>query len=155
MREDGNDDHRKDSGKTCREKKVEPGELINARVDLVFANENTGDLAIDQFKKAGFNKVFDPNRVMFVADHFIPPKDISCAQQFRNVRLFFREMGLSNFLDVGRVGIEHILLPELGLLKPGDSAGCADTHTCSAGVLGAFASGAWPKEDSALKSQRQ
>lgn len=127
--------------KHAGKKKVEPGELINARVDLVFANENTGDLAIDQFKKAGFNKVFDPNRVMFVADHFIPPKDISCAQQSRRVRLFSREMGLSNFLEVGRVGIEHILLPELGLIKPGDLVVGADSHTCSAGALGAFASG--------------
>jgi 3-isopropylmalate/(R)-2-methylmalate dehydratase large subunit len=127
--------------KHAGKKKVEPGELINAQVDLVFANENTGDLAIDQFKKAGFNKVFDPNRVMFVADHFIPPKDISCAQQSRRVRLFSREMGLSNFLEVGRVGIEHILLPELGLIKPGDLVVGADSHTCSAGALGAFATG--------------
>ncbi len=121
--------------------KVEPGELINAQVDLVFANENTGDLAIDQFKKAGFKKLFDPTRVMFVADHFPPPKDVSCSEQVRRVRLFSREMGLSNFLEVGRVGIEHILLPELGLIKPGDLVVGADSHTCSAGALGAFASG--------------
>jgi 3-isopropylmalate/(R)-2-methylmalate dehydratase large subunit len=121
--------------------KVEPGELINARVDLAFSNENTGDLAIDQFKKAGFTKVFDTTRVMFVADHFTPPKDVSCSQQVRRVRLFSREMGLSNFLEVGRVGIEHILLPELGLIKPGDLVVGADSHTCSAGALGAFASG--------------
>jgi 3-isopropylmalate/(R)-2-methylmalate dehydratase large subunit len=127
--------------KHAGKKKVEPGELINAQVDLVFANENTGDLAIDQFKKAGFHKVFDPNRVMFVADHFIPPKDISCAQQSRRVRLFSREMELANFLEVGRVGIEHILLPELGLIKPGDLVVGADSHTCSAGALGAFATG--------------
>ncbi len=127
--------------KHAGKKKVELGELINAQVDLVFANENTGDLAIDQFKKAGFNKVFNPNRVMFVADHFIPPKDISCAQQSRRVRLFSREMELSNFLEVGRVGIEHILLPELGLIKPGDLVVGADSHTCSAGALGAFATG--------------
>ncbi|MDI7259552.1 MAG: 3-isopropylmalate dehydratase large subunit [Thermodesulfobacteriota bacterium] len=127
--------------KHAGKKRVEPGELINARVDLVFANENTGDLAIDQFKKAGFNKVFDPKRVMFVADHFTPPKDISCAQQVRRVRLFAKKMGLLNFLEVGRVGIEHILLPELGLIKPGDLVVGADSHTCSAGALGAFASG--------------
>lgn len=122
-------------------KKIEPGELINARVDLVFANDNTGDLAIDQFKKAGFNHVFDPRRVIFVADHFVPPKDVSCANQSRRVRLFAREMGLTNFLEVGRVGIEHVLLPELGLIKPGDLVVGADSHTCTAGALGAFASG--------------
>ena len=121
--------------------KVEPGEMINARVDLVFSNENTGDLAIDEFKKHGFTKVFDTTRVMFVADHFTPPKDVSCSQQVRRVRLFSREMGLSNFLEVGRVGIEHILLPEMGLIKPGDLVVGADSHTCSAGALGAFASG--------------
>lgn len=122
-------------------KKVEPGELINARVDLVFANENTGDLAIDQFKKAGFKKVFDTHQVMFLADHFTPSKDVSCAQQARRVRLFAREMGLTNFLEVGRVGIEHVLLPELGMIKPGDLVIGADSHTCSAGALGAFATG--------------
>ena len=122
-------------------KEVLPGEIINARVDLVFANDNTGDLAIDQFKKAGFSKVFDKNRVIFVADHFIPPKDVSCAEQSRRVRVFCREMGLQNFLEVGRVGIEHVLLPELGMIKPGDVIVGADSHTCSAGALGAFASG--------------
>jgi len=122
-------------------KEVLPGEIINARVDLVFANDNTGDLAIDQFKKAGFSKVFDKNRVIFVADHFIPPKDVSCAEQSRRVRVFCREMGLQNFLEVGRVGVEHVLLPELGMIKPGDVIVGADSHTCSAGALGAFASG--------------
>jgi 3-isopropylmalate/(R)-2-methylmalate dehydratase large subunit len=127
----------KHSGK----KTVVPGDIISARVDLVFANDNTGDLAQAQFKKAGFNKVFDPQRVYFVADHFIPPKDVSCSEQSRRVRLFSREMGLANFFEVGRVGIEHILLPELGLIKPGDLVVGADSHTCSAGALGAFASG--------------
>jgi 3-isopropylmalate/(R)-2-methylmalate dehydratase large subunit len=127
--------------KHAGKKTVIPGEIISARVDLVFANDNTGDLAADQFKKAGFRKVFDTQRVYFVADHFIPPKDVSCAEQSRRVRLFSREMGLTNFLEVGRVGIEHILLPELGLIKPGDLVVGADSHTCSAGALGAFASG--------------
>lgn len=121
--------------------KVEPGEIINARVDLAYANDSTGDLAINQFKKAGLKKIFDANRVMFIADHFIPPKDVACAEQSRRVRLFSREMGLSNFLEVGRVGIEHVLLPELGLIKPGDLVVGADSHTCSLGALGAFASG--------------
>ena len=125
----------------ARKKYVSPGEIINARADLVFANDNTGDLVVDQFKKAGFDKVFDKNRVIFVADHFIPPKDVSCAEQSRRVRVFCREMGLSNFLEVGRVGIEHVLLPELGMIKPGDLIVGADSHTCSAGALGAFASG--------------
>ncbi|MFH1672074.1 MAG: 3-isopropylmalate dehydratase large subunit [Pseudomonadota bacterium] len=121
--------------------KVEPGEIISARVDLVFANDNTGDLAVDQFRKAGFKKIFDTKRVIFVADHFIPPKDIACAEQSRRVRVFSREMGLPNFFEVGRVGIEHILLPEMGFIKPGDLVVGADSHTCSAGALGAFASG--------------
>jgi 3-isopropylmalate/(R)-2-methylmalate dehydratase large subunit len=127
--------------KHAGKKTVVPGEIISARVDLVFANDNTGDLAQAQFKKAGFNKVFDPQRVYMVADHFIPPKDVSCSEQSRRVRLFSREMGLANFFEVGRVGIEHILLPELGLIKPGDLVVGADSHTCSAGALGAFASG--------------
>jgi 3-isopropylmalate/(R)-2-methylmalate dehydratase large subunit len=127
--------------KHAGKEKVVPGEIINATVDLVFANDNTGDLAVDQFRKAGFKNVFDTKRVVFVADHFIPPKDVSCAEQSRRVRVFSREMGLSNFFEVGRVGIEHILLPELGFIKPGDLVVGADSHTCSAGALGAFASG--------------
>jgi len=127
--------------KHAGKKTVVPGDIISARVDLVFANDNTGDLAQAQFKKAGFNKVFDTQRVYFVADHFVPPKDVACAEQSRRVRLFSREMGLADFFEVGRVGIEHILLPELGLIKPGDLVVGADSHTCSAGALGAFASG--------------
>ena len=121
--------------------KAEPGELINARVDLVYANDSTGDLAIDQFKRAGLLEIFDANRVMFIADHFIPPKDVACAEQSKRVRLFSREVGLSTFLEVGRVGIEHVLLPELGLIKPGDLVVGADSHTCTLGALGVFASG--------------
>lgn len=121
--------------------KVEPGEMVRARVDLVYANDNTGDMAIDQFRKAGFKKVFDPARVMFVADHFIPPKDAECARQSKRVRDFCREMGIPNFLEVGRVGIAHILLPEMGLVRPGCLIAGADSHTCSLGAFGAFAAG--------------
>ena len=121
--------------------KVEPGELIEAQVDLVFANENTGDLAIEQFNRAGFKRVFDKNRIIFVADHFIPPKDISCAEQSKRVRLFSRLMELPYFWEVGRVGIEHVILPDLGFIRPGELVVGADSHTCTAGALGAFASG--------------
>lgn len=121
--------------------RVKPGEIVDARVDLVYANDNTGDLAIEAYKGAGLKGIFDKSRVIFVVDHFVPPKDVACAEQSKRVRLFSREMGLARFFEVGRSGIAHCLLPELGLVKPGDLIVGADSHTCTLGALGAFATG--------------
>ncbi len=124
----------------CGRDKVEPGELINARVDIVLANDITAPLAIQEFRRTGVGQVFDPKRVVFVPDHFVPNKDIKAAEQAKILREFAREQGLVYF-EVGEMGIEHILLPELGLVVPGDVIIGADSHTCTYGALGAFATG--------------
>ncbi len=120
---------------------VSPGELINARVDFAFGNDITAPIAIDAFQEIGSPKVFDPSRIALVADHFVPNKDIQSAQQVRQMRLFAREFGIQNFYEVGRMGVEHALLPELGLVLPGDLIIGADSHTCTYGALGAFSTG--------------
>ena len=124
----------------CGRDRVEPGELINARVDIVLANDITAPLAIQEFKRTGVGRVFDPKRVVFVPDHFVPNKDIKAAEQAKILREFAREQGLVYF-EVGEMGIEHILLPELGLVVPGDVVIGADSHTCTYGALGAFSTG--------------
>ncbi|MDN5344299.1 MAG: 3-isopropylmalate/(R)-2-methylmalate dehydratase large subunit [Clostridia bacterium] len=121
--------------------KVEPGQLINARVDLALGNDITAPLAIEEFRKLGVKKVFDPERVVLVPDHFTPAKDIKSAEQAKVLREFAREQGLTNYFEVGRMGIEHCLLPEQGLVGPGDLVIGADSHTCTYGALGAFATG--------------
>lgn len=120
--------------------KVTPGELINVRVDLVLANDITAPIAIKEFRRIGVNRVFDPQKVVMVPDHFTPNKDIPSAQQARLVREFAMEQGLVYF-EVGRMGIEHVLLPEQGLVLPGDLVIGADSHTCTYGAVGAFATG--------------
>ncbi|MDD3436596.1 MAG: 3-isopropylmalate dehydratase large subunit [Candidatus Gastranaerophilales bacterium] len=120
---------------------VKPGDLITAKVDLTLANDITGPVAVKEFKKTGAKKVFDTNRVVFVPDHFVPNKDIKSAEQVKMLRDFSREYGLKNFFDVGKMGIEHALLPELGLVGPGDLVIGADSHTCTYGALGAFSTG--------------
>ncbi|OIQ60086.1 2,3-dimethylmalate dehydratase large subunit [Moorella thermoacetica] len=120
---------------------VEPGQLINARVDLALGNDITAPLAIQEFKKLGMKKVFDPERVVLVPDHFTPAKDIKSADQAKVLREFAREQGLTNYFEIGRMGIEHCLLPEAGLVGPGDLVIGADSHTCTYGALGAFATG--------------
>ncbi len=122
-------------------KKVQPGQLIEARVDLTLANDVTAPLAIEVFYKAGGRKVFDRNKVVLVPDHFVPNKDIAAAEQSRLMRLFAREQRLSHFFELGEMGIEHVLLPEKGLVLPGDLVIGADSHTCTYGALGAFATG--------------
>lgn len=124
----------------CGRERVEPGELINARVDIVLANDITAPLAIQEFRRIGVERVFDPQRVVLVPDHFVPNKDIKAAEQAKIVREFARQQGLVYF-EVGEMGIEHILLPELGLVGPGDVVVGADSHTCTYGALGAFATG--------------
>ena len=120
---------------------VVPGQLIEADIDLVLANDITGPVAIRELKKAGMDKVFDKDKVALVMDHFVPNKDIKSAEQCVECRDFAREHGIVNFFDVGRMGIEHALLPEQGLVAAGDCIIGADSHTCTYGALGAFSTG--------------
>ncbi|MFH0768168.1 MAG: 3-isopropylmalate dehydratase large subunit [Chloroflexota bacterium] len=124
----------------CDRKRVSPGEFINARVDLILANDITAPIAIKEFRRIGVKKVFDPKKVVMVADHFVPNKDITSAEQAKLMRDFCRELGLLHF-DVGQMGIEHVLLPEKGLVLPGDVVIGADSHTCTYGAVSAFATG--------------
>jgi 3-isopropylmalate/(R)-2-methylmalate dehydratase large subunit len=121
-------------------KKVSPGEFINVRVDLILANDITAPIAIREFQRIGVGKVFDPKRVVMVPDHFVPNKDIPSAEQAKLMREFCDEYGPLYF-EVGQMGIEHVLLPEQGLVLPGDVVIGADSHTCTYGALGAFATG--------------
>jgi 3-isopropylmalate/(R)-2-methylmalate dehydratase large subunit len=121
--------------------RVAPGELISARVDAVLGNDITAPLAIREFEKIGVDRVFDPDRVYLVPDHFTPNKDIKSAEQAKEMREFARRQGLTHYFEVGRMGIEHCLLPEQGLVGPGDVVIGADSHTCTYGALGAFATG--------------
>ena len=120
--------------------KVSPGEFINVRVDLVLSNDITAPLAIKEFQRLGINKVYDPKKVVMVPDHFCPNKDILSAEQAKLMREFARQYDLIYF-EVGRMGIEHVLLPEQGLILPGEVVVGADSHTCTYGALGAFATG--------------
>ena len=122
-------------------KEVSAGELINAKVDLVLANDITAPIAISEFKKIGAKGVFDKNRVALVPDHFAPQKDIKAAEQCKLLKEFAREYDLSLYFEVGRMGVEHALLPEEGLVVPGDLVIGADSHTCTYGALGAFSTG--------------
>ncbi len=125
----------------CGKKSVEPGTFIEAKVDIALGNDVTAPLAIEEFKKVGGSRVFDSDRVVLVPDHFTPNKDIKSAEQCQILRSFAREQGLSHYYEVGRMGIEHALLPEEGVVLPGDLIIGADSHTCTYGALGAFACG--------------
>jgi 3-isopropylmalate/(R)-2-methylmalate dehydratase large subunit len=120
---------------------VSPGELINAKVDLILANDITAPIAISEFKRLGAKDVFARERIAFIPDHFAPQKDIKAAEQCKMLREFSREYKLSLYFEVGRMGIEHALLPEEGLVVPGDLIIGADSHTCTYGALGAFSTG--------------
>lgn len=120
---------------------VEAGQLISAKLDLVLANDITGPVAIKEFKKTGAEKVADNKSIALVMDHFAPNKDIKSAEQCKTCRVFAKEQGIENFYDVGKMGIEHALLPELGLVGAGDLIIGADSHTCTYGALGAFSTG--------------
>ncbi len=120
---------------------VRPGDLIDCRVDFLFANDITAPLAIAEFGKMGVDQVFDPDRVAFVLDHYVPNKDIASAQQCKTTREFVAAHRLPHFYDIGRSGIAHVLLAELGYVVPGDVFVGADSHTCNHGALGAFATG--------------
>jgi 3-isopropylmalate/(R)-2-methylmalate dehydratase large subunit len=118
-----------------------PGQLIQANCDMTLANDITAPLAIAEFHKLGVDHVWDRSRVALVPDHFTPNRDIKSAQQAKYVRDFAHEMGIVNYFEIGEVGIEHALLPELGLVLPGDLVIGADSHTCTYGALGAFSTG--------------
>jgi len=121
-------------------KKVSQGEFLNVRVDLILANDITAPIAIREFNRLGVDKVFNPKKVVMVPDHFVPNKDIASAEQARLMREFAHEQEIIYF-EVGEAGIEHVLLPEQGLVLPGDVIIGADSHTCTYGALGAFATG--------------
>ncbi len=120
---------------------LSPGDLVQVAVDVVLSNDITAPIALREFEKLGVERVFDPTKVVMVADHFAPNKDIKSAEQCAMMRRFAREQGLPYHYDVGRMGIEHVLLPEQGLVLPGDLVVGADSHTCTYGALGAFATG--------------
>lgn len=120
--------------------KVEPGQLIRANVDFLLANDITAPQAIPEFDKIG-RPVFDPDKIALIPDHFIPNKDIKSAEQAKVMRDFARKHKISHYVEVGRMGIEHVLLPEMGWVLPGEVIIGADSHTCTYGAVGAFATG--------------
>ena len=122
-------------------KEIKPGQLINAKVDIALGNDITAPIAIKEFRKAQGKKVFDKDKIALVLDHFTPNKDISSAQQCKFIREFAIEQQITNFFEGGQVGVEHALLPEKGIVLPGDLVIGADSHTCTYGALGAFATG--------------
>ena len=145
--------------------RVEAGQLINAKLDIVLGNDITTPVAINEFNKAGFTEVFDKDKIAVVLDHFVPNKDIKAAEQSKQCREFACQHRVSHFYDVGKMGIEHALLPEQGVVTAGDCIIGADSHTCTYGALGAFSTGvgstdmaagmatgtAWFKVPSAIK----
>ena len=144
---------------------VKAGQLIEAKLDLCLGNDITSPVAVNEFERCGACGVFDKSRVALVMDHFTPNKDIKAAEQVKRVRAFAGKYDVENFFDVGRMGVEHAVLPEQGLVGPGDCIIGADSHTCTYGALGAFSTGvgstdlaagmatgtAWFKVPSALK----
>lgn len=144
---------------------VRAGQLIKAKLDMVLGNDITSPVAINEFNKAGFTSVFDNTRISLVMDHFTPNKDIKAAGLTKQCRAFAGKYDITNFFDVGDMGIEHALLPEKGLVAPGECVIGADSHTCTYGALGAFSTGvgstdmamgmatgiAWFKVPSAIK----
>ena len=144
---------------------VVAGQLISAKLDIVLGNDITTPVAVNEFKKAGFDSVFDKDRIAIVLDHFVPNKDIKAAEQSKQCREFACSHCVSHFYDVGKMGIEHALLPEQGVVTAGDCIIGADSHTCTYGALGAFSTGvgstdmaagmatstAWFKVPSAIK----
>jgi 3-isopropylmalate/(R)-2-methylmalate dehydratase large subunit len=144
---------------------VKAGQLIRAKLDLVLGNDITSPVAINEFEKNGFKDVFDNTKIAMVMDHFVPNKDIKAAEQCLQCRTFAKCFNIKNYFDVGDMGIEHALLPEKGLVAPGEAVIGADSHTCTYGALGAFSTGvgstdmaagmatgtAWFKVPSAIK----
>ncbi len=149
----------------CGKSYIDKGELIMADLDLVLGNDITSPVAINEYRKAGCSNIFDCGKIALVMDHFTPNKDIKAAEQTKQVREFADEKSITNFFDVGEMGVEHALLPEKGLVVAGDLVIGADSHTCTYGALGAFSTGvgstdmasgmaygkAWFKVPSAIK----
>jgi 3-isopropylmalate/(R)-2-methylmalate dehydratase large subunit len=125
----------------CDKKELKPGEFIQGKVDLALGNDLTAPLAIEEFEKLGLKDVFNPDKIVLVPDHFVPSKDIRSAEQAKILRNFAKKYRIKNYFEVGRMGIEHVLLPEQGLVSPGDLIIGADSHTCTYGALGAFSTG--------------
>ncbi|MBI5789375.1 MAG: 3-isopropylmalate dehydratase large subunit [Candidatus Schekmanbacteria bacterium] len=125
----------------CGKGKVTPGEFIQAKVDIALGNDVTAPIAIREFKSLGAKSVYDRNKVVLVPDHYSPNKDIQSAEQCKILREFAREQNLTHYFEVGRMGVEHALLPEQGIVLPGDLVIGADSHTCTYGALGAFSTG--------------
>jgi len=115
----------------CAQKSIKPGEFIQASVDVALANDITAPLAISEFKKSGFKNVFNKNKVVLVPDHFAPAKDLKSANQCKILADFAKEQGIKNYFEIGQMGIEHALLPEQGIVLPGDLVIGADSHTCT------------------------
>ena len=127
--------------KHAGKRRVVPGDLIEAKVDIALGNDITAPIAIDRFRKAGAKKVFNRKKVVLVPDHFTPNKDIESATQCKILKEFAIEQKLSHYFEGGNVGVEHALLPEKGIVVPGDLVIGADSHTCTYGALGAFSTG--------------
>lgn len=125
----------------CDKKEVHAGELIQAKVDIALGNDITAPIAISEFKKAGAKRVFDKDKVVLVPDHFTPCKDIKSAEQVKILREFAKEQKLKYYFEVGEMGVEHALLPEQGIVLPGEVIIGADSHTCTYGAMGAFSTG--------------
>ncbi|HTY12690.1 MAG TPA: 3-isopropylmalate dehydratase large subunit, partial [Candidatus Omnitrophota bacterium] len=125
----------------CGKKEVKPGELINCKLDLVLGNDITAPPAIKEFERIGVSKVFDKKKIYLVPDHFTPAKDIKSAEQVKMMREFAKKYGIVNFFEIGCMGVEHALLPELGAISPSMLIIGADSHTCTYGALGAFSTG--------------
>ncbi len=125
----------------CGRDYVSEGEIVNADVDIVLGNDITLPIAIEEFSKIGTGRVFDREKIVVVPDHFAPNKDIKSAQQCKFMKEFARKQNIKNYFEVGKMGIEHALLPELGLVLPGNLVVGADSHTCTYGALGAASTG--------------
>lgn len=144
---------------------VKAGQLIEAKLDMVLGNDITTPVAINEFERCGASSVYSKTGISLVMDHFVPNKDIKSAQNTKQVRTFAKKYGITHFYDVGEMGVEHALLPEKGIVVPGDAVIGADSHTCTYGALGAFSTGvgstdmaagmisgkAWFKVPSAIK----
>ncbi|MDP3791467.1 MAG: 3-isopropylmalate dehydratase large subunit [Candidatus Omnitrophota bacterium] len=127
--------------KHTKAKDIHPGEFIKAKIDFCLGNDITAPLAIEEFQRLGYKEVFDKKRIALVPDHFAPAKDMKSANQCKVMANFAKKYGIKNYFEIGKMGIEHVLLPEMGLVLPGDLVIGADSHTCTYGALGAFSTG--------------
>jgi len=125
----------------CRSKSIKPGDFIKAKIDFCLGNDITAPIAINEFLKTGRSEVFDETRIALIPDHFTPAKDMKSANQAKQLADFAKQCRIKHYYEVGRMGIEHVLLPERGLVKPGDLVIGADSHTCTYGALGCFSCG--------------